>query len=62
MPMDDYLDSVSIDVRFNLPPEDLPWLIDMLDGIAGDGVDISYPSDDGLPYEHTLPIFQGVVD
>lgn len=61
--MDDYLESVAIDVRFTIPPADLPYVVELLEDFARlEGLDISYPPGDGLPTEHTLPIFAGVDD
>ncbi len=59
--LEGYLDSVAFDVRIIVPAKNLTELVRALESfLESRGVVYEYPSDDGLPTEHTLPIFAGV--
>jgi hypothetical protein len=56
-----YLDSVAIDLRVHLPPAEIPVAVKAVERLAHDlGWELEFPGDDGLPWEHTLPIFEGI--
>lgn len=47
--MSDYPPTVSIDVRFTVVPEDLPFLVEQLDEFAeAEGFGIEYPQESAL--------------
>lgn len=51
-----YPGTVTFDVRITVPVEDFPFAIGYIEDFCADeGFRFEYPSDDGLPHEHTLP-------
>jgi hypothetical protein len=63
LPVGNYLDEISVDFRVSLPPTQLEELVKTVEAlVARRGWEICYPPGDGLPYEHTFPLFDGVDD
>jgi hypothetical protein len=59
----DFPATVSFDARFTCPPGMLGNLVDWIERQAtASGFEVAYPPPDGLPWEHTLPIFEGITD
>jgi len=60
---DDFPNIVAFDVRFHVSVEDFPFIVEAVTELADlEGFKIEFPAGEGLPTEHTLPIFAGVDD